>query len=547
MNSQDGDGEEITISDDSACDFVYEEDDNDKNIYGRIEEYINSASIYIPSFEYKYIKNGLFYISVPTSVLPLSIRKVNFDQIQNLVTIHITLSKGDNPLRQEPISITLDSEGQKNFLGKTLLQSHLKTFFSEDYNPRTRKLRSKSLLLNPSIFLYEHRPDSSKLDELISMGFDRTLSEFALLQTRNDLESSIELLLSDSVFPLFDITYISYEESPLVYLSIEIIDSFLDLVDHCCICGKELEFNGIKPVVCSSPLCYFSFVNIGVGANLIQEIRRDPTATDLIVSIASYAAGTSYMMPHPDANEIELQNFFNDLPTIQRILQTKNDQELYSLLGKTNFEILRFIMLANRSHLITLKGHNRLSELNSVDYQFLITSAPPEKEVELNRLKTKYGQIWLWHGSPTDRWYSIFHNGLKDYANTKWQSHDGHWKGIPGVYESDEFSYSYSYSLGNSMSLGNKYKNSMLPKNFIIVALVENAKMPDLRFVMNNEYAQKNEKALIPRVLMLVSTMDTARNLNAKWNTMKKPPKHVPDLEEIIGVPKMIIDENVLC
>ncbi|KAH0789207.1 UBA/TS-N domain containing protein [Histomonas meleagridis] len=535
LNFDDDDGE-LTIGDDSSCDFSFEPtDDVIVNNYGRIEEYVNTAGFFLPSFSFLYRGNGVVEITAPTSVLPLSLRKANFDHIENLVTLNITLQPGDDPLRVKPVTILYECDGNKNFLGKTLVQEHVNDFFDPDYNPSKRKLRSISLILDNSISVSELGPDPKYVQELISMGFSRSLAQSALLQTNNNLQSAVDLLLSGKVKKRPNntnnkdqSTSLSYDQSPLVYLSIEIIDGFLDLVDHCCICGKQLEVSGVKPMVCDSKLCYFSFVEIGVGANIVQEIRRDPIAADLVISLASVAAGTKFMVPHPDAPDGVLRNFFDILPSTGDLSRYESDRQLISSIGKEFYDILRFIMLANRSHLITLKGEHRLPEAAFADYQFLITSAPPEREAALNNLKKKYGQIWLWHGSPGDRWYSIFHNGLKDYGSTDWQTNDGHWEGILGVYESDEFNYSYCYSQRGSVN--NKYRRSKLSKQFHIVALVENANMPNLKYVMQNEYAQRDETALIPRVLMLINKVG-----GYTWNTVKNPPKHVPTLQEIIG------------
>lgn len=93
---------------------------------------------------------------------------------------------------------------------------------------------------------------------------------------------------------------INYDTQPLIYLVLETLDSFLDIQDHCCICRKKLPFSVIKLSICDQKLCEVSFNEIGVGASVVQEIRRDPRAADLLLSL--FACSTHderYMKPRP--------------------------------------------------------------------------------------------------------------------------------------------------------------------------------------------------------------------------------------------------------
>ena len=534
--------EEILIDDNSPVDDESDQNGEEEEKETQIpdlENFVETAARFLPSFIYQMKGLNTFLITVPSFVLPLSLRKANFDQVNNIVTVTITLKSCEKPFNTQPLSVSYDSDGNKNFLGKPLVQNRVNQFFQPNYQPTGRFLRSKQFLLNNKDSSI--KPKQELIESLLSMGFSERIAKSALIQYNNDLESATNAIISGSVYQSVA-SDVSYEESPIFYLTLEIVDGFLDLVDHCCICGKPLEVSGIKPVVCDNKLCYFSFVDIGVGSNLVQEIRRDPIAADLVISLASVAAGTQFLSPRPQASDQMLNEFFQRLPSTHQMASLHDDHRLFDLIGKDFYDILRFIMLANRSHLITLNGKYRLPEAPFADYQFLITSAPPERESALKKLIKKHGQIWLWHGSPGDRWYSIFHNGLKDYGSTAWQTNDGHWEGILGVYESDEFAYSYGYSQRGAMV--NKYMNSSLTSNFHIVALVENAKMPNLKWVMNNEYAQRNENALIPRVIMLVKCFQSGSYFcpgsvygSYRWNTVENPPKHVPTLEEIIDAP----------
>ncbi|RFU76231.1 hypothetical protein TARUN_6007 [Trichoderma arundinaceum] len=63
---------------------------------------------------------------------------------------------------------------------------------------------------------------------------------------------------------------------------------------YCMICHQKVEdgFEALKPYVCSSPLCTYQFVSLGLGASIEHEIINNPYVVDILVSF--FAAALAY-------------------------------------------------------------------------------------------------------------------------------------------------------------------------------------------------------------------------------------------------------------
>ena len=80
---------------------------------------------------------------------------------------------------------------------------------------------------------------------------------------------------------------IKYRDCQLLYLILEMCESFFDMCDCCCNCGNKLGVFSLKPSCCTNEVCQHAFLNLGVGANIMAEIKRDPIAADFLISLAS--------------------------------------------------------------------------------------------------------------------------------------------------------------------------------------------------------------------------------------------------------------------
>lgn len=247
-------------------------------------------------------------------------------------------------------------------------------------------------------------------------------------------------------------------------------------------------------MVCSSKICN----EIGVSSNIIGEIKRDPLANDLLISLASATFDTKFFNPcPPDVNLEDLQHFFNSLPSMDDlVMNCKNDNELRKYLPKPqSFDILKFLLLANKAHIITLnKIEIQIKECNNSTIQFLLTIATPEFEKAFQIKKKKFGNLYLWHGSNVVRWYSILYNELKDLGRTVDRVNAGPIYG-DGIYQSNLSSYSIPYSYTGQ----NRYKKSKLPKKLQVLSMTENAKTKGLNHPIEFEYTQTDERSCIIR------------------------------------------------
>ena len=488
-------------------------------------------------FEDPYLDSIKFRI--PTTILPLSVSVVNgFYQSPYLLECKFEFAK-QNPYRTRPniysfVNPTYEGE---TFPGSVLMKNRFRNFFSDNYKPSTN-YRCQNYVLAPQVTVDQDKINST-IDMLVNEGFPLKKAKRALLFCSYDIEKARDFLISGLLpqanFPI----PVKYADCPLFYLILELCEAFFDMGDCCCVCGKKLGVYHLKPACCDEKNCQYAFMCLGVGSNIIGEIKRDPLATDLIIALAgaAYAAPPSPPVfdPSPESQGLKLNmKFFQRLPSMQALCNKCNtDRDLKELIGDNYYEILRFFILANKAQFITLPDKVKTSlDINCP--QFLVTSVSPESELVFRDKRKDFGVKWLWHGSHADRWYRIMHTGLKDLGRTDYQLHGGPWFG-DGIYMSDSFRVSLGYCIARE----NIYKNSKLPPYLLVISLVENAAVPELTGpVAPNEYTQRDDSACITRVLLVVPTNNSTSNHNQfnspGFNVLHTPPK-VPTLHEVLS------------
>ena len=510
------------------------DDDYEVNpISERLQTEAGTAAAYLPGLNFDVIGTQV-EITFPTSVIPQSLALANNMTGPFLCKVSLQLSSAG--FSTCPASLEVTNPSGHNFLGAMLVKKHVYDFFG-DYDPKRRSLRSAMSLLKPEgVKVCE---DSVKA--VMAKGFSQSAAEMALLRSNNNVAAALRFLKTGDTTGMNGDIGVRYSDGPLVYLALEVVDAFWDLTDHCCMCGEPLKISGIRPMVCENKLCFFQFVELGLGAHVVDEIRRDPTVCDLVICFASCCFDTPYLDPAPpDTSKEALAEFFKSLPAMSVLASCSDDRMLIELIGMHNFQILRFFILANRAFLVTLRGNMRIQELPAATHQFMIVATTPEHEARFQAKKAERGNVWLWHGSWPDRWYSILHNGLHDYAGTSHERNGGAWFGN-GVYQSDSYQVSFWYAnnhiSGNDLSKtqlknnNHMYKASILPEALSVVGLVENVPGKSLNNVAQNEWTQKDEMALVVRVLMVSEADSTPED----WNTLQKPPRFVPTLSDLIS------------
>lgn len=487
---------------------------------------------YFIDFEFDDVITSTISFTIPTSILPLSVSVVNgFYNSPYLIKCQFDLNQNNfYGIRPTNYQFTNESYG-KVFPGSVLVKNRFRKFFNLDYNPQLF-YKCQNYVLAPQISI-DQKKISAAVSCLVDEGFPKEKAKKALMFCSYDLDQArdyiVSGLLPQNNYPI----PASYEECPLFYLILEICEAFFDIGDCCCVCGKELGVYNLKPACCNERNCQFSFLNLGLGSNIIGEIKRDPIATDLIIVLAGAASEAPekppVFDPSPESQKISFsKDFFSKLPSMMSICShCSTDKDLIKFIGTNNFEILRFFILANKAQLITLPKDMR-TNIKAKGTQFLITSMSPESELIFREKREKYGVKWLWHGSRVERWYRILHTGLKDLGRTDYQLNGGPWYG-DGIYMSDSFNYSMYYC---GTPTQNVYTQSCLPKSIQIISLVENAAVKELTGpVTTNEYTQKDESACITRVLFLV---DGTKKEDIEYNSLQNPPK-VPTLNDVLS------------
>ena len=500
----------LDINDSDSDEFIYEEDAENSSKISKIIYTYNAFMYYNPA---QYIK-GIIFLKLPRDFLPLS-DQVVYDFVKNETLLNISIGLQNYSWTQRPKFYNIEHPlFKKNYIGTTLVEDAFKNFFSPNYKPK-QGYRSIPYLLTPS-----GQPNQEKLNQLCQSGFDRIKASNALVLCSNDLNKAINFLKTGELQNQKTRPDFEYETCPLIYLVLEIADCFLDIHDHCCICRKKLT-PGLKPCICDSNFCIFQFSQIGVGASILNEISRDVFAADLLFSIFSAAIFSNYFNPAPPLSDLnKLKTIAHNLPSMLLLSRCENEQMLKKTIGdEDSYEVLRWVLFSNRSHLITLKDNFKLNQFDT-DFQFLSLISTPEAERTFKALKNKYGSTYLFHGSPAYNWHSIFRNGLKNASGTEMQR-NGAALG-PGIYFAKQSQTSFFYA----PSAQNLYSKSLFGENIKILALCEVANVPELK---NHGWAftLTREEACIVRFLFV--------NGNYDIDILKEPPKNIPKLNDILN------------
>lgn len=334
---------------------------------------------------------------------------------------------------------------------------------------------------------------------------------------------------------------VSYKENQLIYLVLEIADSIYDIQNHCSICHEPISY-GIKPSTCEKESCKYAFIEVGAGISLVQEIKRDIYVADLLYSLFLSAVETQFLTPAPPDFDLKrIKQAASRIPPFKNIALLENDQQLFNAVGKDAFYLLRWIILSNRSQLFYLHPKIQLNNLsNEGCFQFMSIISSPEQEDVFQQLKRKYGSIFVWHGSPTERWHSIIRNGLKI-------GRKNFGFGCNEIYTAK----SSNISLGFSHVNMNPFKQSVFGSSLSVISLVEVVKLPNGRNIQEQVYVRdpktgKKVTKIIGGVLndncdVITFTMEEACivrfilvNFNMVYDIGSNQPQHLPSINDVL-------------
>jgi poly [ADP-ribose] polymerase 6/8 len=241
------------------------------------------------------------------------------------------------------------------------------------------------------------------------------------------------------------------------------------LNEYCVICDENHLFgsNMLKPAVCTRDLCCWSFQQLKVGSEAAEDIATDAEVVDLLVSMTINAVKsnrnnvifspfpTVFDPDHPDRPVLSeerkdmalVQEILNRMPSVEEMTKAKDFGTLKEQIDRAHrlcFPLLQWIISSNRSHIIKIPEQYHI-KLMQTPHQYLLASAPPEKEAKFQLLKKQHGSKFAFHGSPIENWHSILRVGLKNASGTKLQLNGAAYGS--GIYMAANSSTSSGYSL----------------------------------------------------------------------------------------------------
>ncbi|EAX88766.1 UBA/TS-N domain containing protein [Trichomonas vaginalis G3] len=490
--------------------------------YTQLVNSVGTLKAFVPTCEADLSPYGLITVYIPANLLPLSLQSVLCLNVsQHLLKVSINLE--DYNWRNRPKFFEVEHPVyHKNFVGIALVRELAEKFFTQKYEPKS-EYRSKAFVLASNTKFQE-----SKVQKITNHGFTKVQAISALNQVNGDTDAAIYLLRTGLVpkhFSAYGSTkdiLISYNQCPLLYLVLEIVDIYLNLTDHCCICMKPLGEPTIKPTVCDNPLCIVKYEKIGIGTTVVQEIRRDLGVADLLFSVFASTIG-EFLLPAPkEFNNTEMMNIFKELPPVNTLAQYRSDNKLCACIGVKPFNLIRWILFTNKSHFMALPPELRIKEINC-KYQFLTLISNFEKEAIFKEYKKKFGSFYLWHGSSSNRWYPILRNGLKICSNDNKLMAHGAAHGS-GIY----LAKCIQTSRGYIRSSANNYKRSMYG-DLNMIALCEVIKdFKHLTEVQDFCHVLRDESECIVRFLFInVQT--------SSYDTLKQKFSKIPSIYDVFN------------
>ena len=297
---------------------------------------------------------------------------------------------------------------------------------------------------------------------------------------------------------------------------------------RCLICDDPIDHVGLKPVICNKDICMMAYEEMGVGLDVTAELIRDPDTIDLLLTVlyaAAHGGRIELCFPEPVfdgvVNKALLETVLNAYPSVEDMVQLAMQGKLKEALNAAHekaYPLLRWIISSSRAHIRPLQQEEHIPSIESKK-QFVLLTAPIEKERRFQELKRQNGSIFAFHGSGIGNWHSILRNGLKNYSNTKYMS-TGAVHGA-GIYFARNMATSMGYCQSRSSLM--EWRNSGIGKSgCTIMALCEIINRPsdfttngsDIVVVPQDEY-------VITRYL-IVNPTSSYRSVQA--------PRSLPDL-----------------
>ena len=242
------------------------------------------------------------------------------------------------------------------------------------------------------------------------------------------------------------------------------------LHEHCALCDAKHPFPGmLNPSVCTRALCQHQLDAFGKRIIGAMDCATHAEVIDLLVATTVMAAVSQrrkdIFTPFPQISDphvpgtLVLDPAKPDYELAESVLRSmpgmdtnasKCDKEVSAnykqrlarghRLGPSMFE---WILASNQAHIVSLPANSRLPSVGT-PHQFVMMTAPPERQRAFDELAKKHGTKFAWHGSSIENWHAILRTGLKNCSGTKLMT-AGAALGS-GIYMARNYSTSMCYS-----------------------------------------------------------------------------------------------------
>eukprot|EP00929_Paragymnodinium_shiwhaense_P091222 TRINITY_DN51245_c0_g2_i1.p1 TRINITY_DN51245_c0_g2~~TRINITY_DN51245_c0_g2_i1.p1 ORF type:complete len:705 (+),score=112.00 TRINITY_DN51245_c0_g2_i1:69-2117(+) len=241
------------------------------------------------------------------------------------------------------------------------------------------------------------------------------------------------------------------------------------LHEFCAICDQPFH---IPPMfmrtVCCREICTYLYREHGEALTSAGGVNAQAEIVDVLFCIMMHAAlhkrrddildpyPTVHVDGCPDQEAFHPQRKdFPKLETTVKALQTLRKESAPTLgaawttqatrMSPEGNGLMKWVFASNRSYLSPLQEEQMIAQFKT-PFQYLLISAPPEKERSFQELKAKHGSTFAFHGSPAENWHSIMRNGLKSATKTKLQLHGAAYGA--GIYLASDLNTSMNYAVG---------------------------------------------------------------------------------------------------
>jgi hypothetical protein len=313
------------------------------------------------------------------------------------------------------------------------------------------------------------------------------------------------------------------KKNPLLCILGKIKDFILNAHKKCLICDSDMKVIGFKPSICDKDLCGYSYETFGVGVDLKGEIMSQPELWDLQIAflitanVAKRLLFVELKIEDRVVNGSEmatiLQQYCPSIAEMKEMISAgKHLARELNKRHKDLYAILRWLVTSNKSYIRLLEPHERIHDMKT-EYQFIMVSDSPEKEIRFQQLKTgtnyvgkalyeklmgkSSGSFFAFHGSSTCNWFSIMRAGLKNLSNTKHMTTGAAWGA--GIYLAANASTSASYCSGRRLN----WDKSAFGKSVQCLALCEVAGKDQPKSGSSGIYVIPEDDRVITRYLFV--------------------------------------------